>query len=120
MKMNSPRINTTIKRFSLLVIMLSTAIIASLIVSGKAYADLSPGEQRFGDAVAAPLCEFLDSSGINEASLTKAVEIIYRNTPANVDVSDSVDIINYAVYNYCPNHWDNLVAFGEGARSQGA
>lgn len=119
--MNSPRINATVKRFSILVILISAGIIASLIVSGKAWADgyLSPQEQRFGDAVAGYVCEYIDSVGVSEASMSAAMRIIYQNTPANMDMSDAVDIINYSVQNYCFEHWDKLVAFGEGARSQG-
>ncbi len=32
-------------------------------------------------------------------------------------MTDAVDIINYVVSSYCPQHWPALVAFGEGFRS---
>jgi hypothetical protein len=119
--MNSPRINTTIKRFSILVIMISATIIASLIVSGKAYADgyLSPSEESFGDSISGPLCKYIDRSGINEGSMTEAMRIIYTHTPAHMDVGDAVDIINYVVYTYCEEHWNSLVAFGDSYRGAG-
>lgn len=117
--MNSPRINETIKRFSIVVIMVCAAIIAGLIVAGKASADgyLSPQEERMGDAVSGPLCKFIDQVGVNEFSMTKAVEILYENTPGYMDETDAVDIINYVVQSYCPSHWDDLVAFGDKYRS---
>lgn len=120
--MNSPRINQKIKRISMLIIFFSAAIIAGLIVAGKASADgyLSPQEERFGDAIAGSVCRFIDNVGVNEDSMANAMQIIYNNTPPSMDMSDAVDIINHAVYNYCPQHWDSLVAFGEGARSQHA
>lgn len=117
--MKTPRINQTIKRISMLIILFSMAVIASVIVSGKAHADgyLSQQEARFGDEVAVSLCDYLDSAGVSDASLTTSMKILYRYTPANMDMSDAVDIINYVVQTYCPRHWNALVAFGEGFRS---
>jgi hypothetical protein len=117
--MNSPRINETIKRFSILLILFCSVIIASVIVSGAARADgyLSPQEESFGDGVSGPLCDYLDTVGVNDESMTTSMKILYRHTPANMDMSDAVDIINYVVQNHCPHHWDSLVAFGEGFRS---
>lgn len=34
-----------------------------------------------------------------------------------LQLDDGADVVNYQVYNYCPRHWDNLVAIGEAARS---
>lgn len=119
--MKTPRINQTIKRISMLVILFSMAVIASTIVSGKAHADgyLSPQEERFGDAVAGPLCDYLDTAGISDMSMTTSMKILYRHTPANMDMSDSVDIINYVVDVYCPRHWPDLMAFGDRYRGGG-
>ena len=105
----------------MLVIMISAVVIASVIVSGKAHADgyLSPQEEYFGDAVAGPLCDYLDTAGINEGSMSTSMKIIYRHTPTNMDMSDAVDIINYVVDIYCPRHWNDLVAFGDKYRSNG-
>lgn len=91
---------------------------AALLSSPTANADgyISPQEQRFGDEIAASICQFIDRAGVNARSMAQAIEIIYTNTPANMDMGDAVDIINYSVYNYCPGHWGELVAFGEGAR----
>ena len=33
--------------------------------------------------------------------------------------SDAVDVVNAQVHEYCPRHWDNLVAIGENARGDG-
>lgn len=117
--MKTPRINQTIKRISMLIILISAAVIGGVIVSGNAHADgyLSPQEERFGDAVAGPLCDYLDTAGVSDMSMTTSMKIIYRHTPANMDMSDAVDIINYVVDVYCPRHWDALVAFGDGYRS---
>ena len=103
-----------------LALALPLAITATLLFSAPATADgyLSPQEEAFGDAIAVELCKMIDRIGVNNMSMSEAMEIIYVNTPASMDMSDAVDIINYSVYNYCPGHWDELVAFGEGARSQ--
>lgn len=104
-------------------IFLGALIVALMIVGillaapSKADGYLTPQEEGFGDGVASTLCNYLDSAGVNRNSLYSAMQIIYENTPASMDLTDSVDIINYAVYNYCPGHWNELVAFGEGARS---
>ena len=54
---------------------------------------------------------------IPSVSMMAAMTVLYRNTPQDMDMTDAVDIINYSVYNYCPEYWPQLVAFGEGARS---
>lgn len=95
-------------------------MIAGVLFAGRANADggsLTPQEEAFGDQISSSLCKYLDSAGVNRDSMYTAMGIIYRNTPQDMDLTDSVDIINYAVYNYCPTHWDELVAFGEGART---
>lgn len=100
------------------------AIIVLLMVAGvllaapsKADGYLSPQEERFGDEVAGSVCNFIDNVGVTAYTLSEAMKIIYINTPSYMDMSDAVDIINYSVYNYCPEHWDKLVAFGEGVRA---
>lgn len=103
-----------------LTLALPSAIAAALLSSAPASADgyLTPQEEHFGDAVAESVCGYIDNVGVNATSMAEAIKIIYTNTPANMDMTDAVDIINYSVYTYCPGHWDELVAFGEGARSQ--
>jgi hypothetical protein len=88
-----------------------------LASTAKADGDITAQEEAFGDQISSSLCEYLDSAGVNRDSMYTAMKIIYQNTPQNMDLTDSVDIINYAVYNYCPRHWGELVAFGEGART---
>lgn len=116
--MKTPMINHQIKLISILLIILSAIAVASAAVV-RADGILTAQEQDFGDAIAGHLCTFIDRAGVSEQSMADAITIIYRNTPVNMDMSDAVDIINYSVSNYCPEHWDELVAFGEGARSQG-
>jgi hypothetical protein len=87
-----------------------------LAVPSKADGNLTPQEENLGDQISSSLCEYLDSAGVNRESMYEAMKIIYENTPSSIDLTDSVDIINYAVYSYCPRHWSELVAFGEGAR----
>lgn len=111
----TPQNNRTIKRISILVI-LGAAIAASSTAIARADGNLTAQEQRFGDAIAGSLCSYIDTAGVTTSSMTEAMRIIYRNTPANVDVSDTVDIINYVVSTYCPNHWRELVSFGDAYR----
>lgn len=94
------------------------ATAAALLFSAPASADgyLTPQEQHFGDEIADSVCRFIDRLGVNAVSMEQAVEIIYTHTPASMDMTDAADIINYSVYTYCPEHWGELVAFGEGAR----
>lgn len=114
-------IRDTIRGIILGVLILALMIVGVLLASGVARADgtLTPQEEVVGDRIGATLCEYLDNNGVNRDSLYGAMQVIYRNTPTNMDLTDSVDIINYAVYTYCPGHWPELVAFGEGARSGG-
>lgn len=109
--MRTPQVNLFIKRISLLIIMISAAVIAA---TGIARADgtLTAGEERFGDEIAVPLCDYIDTAGVTEQSMMTSMKIIYRHTPGYMDMSDAVDIINYVVENYCPSHWNDLVAFG--------
>ena len=97
--------------------LITLLMVAGVLLASEAKADgsLTPQEEAFGDQVSTALCDYLDSAGVGRDSMYTAMKIIYRNTPDNIDLTDSVDIINYAVYNYCPQHWAELVAFGEGA-----
>jgi hypothetical protein len=96
----------------------SAAIIAAVIVSGRAWADnyLTPGEEQLGDSLSTTMCRYFDNNGITRSSLTTAFDAIYPS-PVIANGGDVADVINYTVYNYCPRHWDSLVSFGEGARS---
>lgn len=114
--MKTPMINSTIKKISMLVILICAAIIASTAVA-RADGILTAEEQRFGDYVSDSLCDYIDATGVNGSSMSEALEIIYVNTPTNMDMTDAADIINYVVSNYCPRHWPALAAFGEGVRS---
>jgi len=113
--MKTPRINSTIKKFSLLIIVVSTTIMTA---TGIARADgiLTDTEQAIGDDTGVSLCEYLDVAGVNNTSITKVIEIFHKNIPA-MSGDNIADVVNYAVTNYCPRHWDSLVAFGEGYRS---
>lgn len=111
----SPQTNKNIKRISIAIIVLSASLFGGTAVA-RADGILTPYEERYGDRVAASLCEYIDAAGVTTESMTEAMRIIYTNTPANIDMSDAVDIINYAVQTYCPSNWDDLVAFGEGFR----
>lgn len=113
--MKTPRINNTIKRVSLIVILLAAAVIASTAIA-RADGYLSPQEEYFADAISDDLCGYLDVAGVNEKSLTTIVYIIVDAAPY-FDGGDAADIVNYVVDGYCPWHWDALVAFGEGYRA---
>jgi hypothetical protein len=112
----TPTINRTIKRTAG-AIFLATTVAVSVAAVARADGILTAEEKRFGDTVAGALCDYLDQLGVNEDSMYNSVKIIYQHTPNYMDTTDAADIINYAVYNYCPNHWSELVAFGAGARS---
>lgn len=94
--------------------LLATAFLFSPTASADGY--ISPQEQNVGDAIAESVCSYIDRVGVNAKSMFDAMKIIYTNTPASMNMTDAVDIINYSVYTYCPEHWAELVAFGEGAR----
>lgn len=111
----TPQTNTTIKRFALLVIF-GAMVACSGTAIARADGVLTDQEKRFGDGISTALCDYLDTAGVNNTSMTKSIEIIYTHTPSYMDMTDAADIINYVVYNYCPSHWSELVAFGEGAR----
>ena len=100
-------------------VLITLLMIAGVLLASPSKADgiLTSEEKTYGDAVATSLCGYLDTAGVNRESLYASVKIIYQHTSRNVDLTDAVDIINYAVENYCPQHWDELVAFGEGART---
>lgn len=94
-------------------------MVVGVLLASPSRADgiVTADEEAVGDAVASTLCEYLDNNGVNRASMMAAMTVLYRNTPQDMDMTDAVDIINYSVYNYCPEYWPQLVAFGEGARS---
>lgn len=104
-------------------ILIGVAIVVFMVIGvllaspSKADGILTAQEQAFGDAVADTLCEYIDQAGVNQRSMSSAMKTIYEHTPNSMDLSDAVDIINYSVGTYCPGHWSELVAFGEGARS---
>jgi hypothetical protein len=113
--MKTPRINQTIQRISILVILVSIAIIASS--AGRANADgyMTPGEESLAVEVSGDLCAYLDKNGVNTSSLGTVFGAIYPR-PEISDYGDVADVVNYTVYNYCPEFWPQLVAYGEGAR----
>lgn len=114
--MFGPRSNTVLKKFSLLVIIVCAAIITA---TGVARADgyLTDQEEFIGNEIADVFCDYINTAGVTDNSTSEAMRIIYTNTPPSMDMSDAVDIINYVVSSYCPQHWPALVAFGEGFRS---
>ena len=114
--MFGPRSNSILKRFALLVIVVCATIITA---TGVARADgyLTNQEKFVGDEISGVFCDYIDSAGVTDISMPEAMRIIYTNTPPSMDMSDAVDIINYVVSSYRPQHWPALVAFGEGVRS---
>jgi hypothetical protein len=115
--MKTPRINESIRRTSILVILVSIVIIASSVLAGKASADgyMTPGEESLASEMSGDLCAYLDRNGVNTSSLGTVFEAIYPR-PEISDYGDVADVVNYAVYNFCPKFWPQLVAYGEGAR----
>lgn len=111
----TPKFNLTIKRISMLIILFSAALIAATGIA-RADGNLTLQEQHFGDSIAGSLCSYIDSAGVTTSSMTRAMQIIYDNTGSQVDMSDTVDIINYVVSTYCPDHWRELVTFGDAYR----
>lgn len=93
------------------------AVTAALCLAPAAHADnvLTTTEQQFADGTWQATCRYLDATGVNRASMTELIKVMYPHAPG--DLGDTVDIINYTVSTYCPRHWPALVAFGEGARA---
>lgn len=86
--------------------------------AGIAHADgyLTPGEQAVGDAIANDLCEYIDVSGVTTASMSRVFDIIYPMREI-ADGGDVADVVNYSVSTYCPDHWSELVSFGDAMRN---
>lgn len=86
--------------------------------AGFAHADgtLSAGEEIVGDQMSGAICEFIDDQGVNTSSLMDVFTVVYQQREVRTP-GDAADVVNYVVYNYCPRHWKEIVAFGEGARS---
>lgn len=99
--------------------MVASAFIAvgMLAGAGIAHADgyLTPGEQSLGDAMGDGICNYIDTNGVTTSSLTAMFNVIYPQ-PEIANGGDVADVINYAVDNYCPEHWRELVSFGSAAR----
>ena len=84
---------------------------------GPGTGDLTSSELALAEGISGDLCLFIDQHGVSTPTMTALVQTIYRS-PLVPTYEDSVEIINYDVYNYCPRFWPQLVSFGEGARSQ--
>ena len=91
-------------------------IAASSTAIARADGVLSPYEEQLGDGIAVSMCDLLDTTGVTEDSMTVIVGIIVAK--AGLSPSNSVDVVNYAVKNYCPEWWPSLVAFGKMHRGE--
>jgi hypothetical protein len=117
-RIKTPRINQTIRRISGISILASSLILTGLAIAGRASADgyVTPGEENVANAISGDLCAYLNRNGVNTSSLGTVFAAIYPK-PEISDYGDVADVVNYAVYNYCPEFWPQLVAYGEGARA---
>lgn len=99
----------------------STAIAAAAFAAPAAHADglLSRGEQALGDSMADEICDYLDSEGVTNASMTNLFNIVYEQREVRTP-SNAVHVINYVVHDYCPGLWRELAAFGNGVRAANA
>lgn len=90
----------------------------ALATSAPAHADgyLTPGEEDLGDALSTSACSYIDTNGVTTRTMTTMFNAIY---PERVIASggDVADVINYIVANYCPQHWKELVSFGDALRN---
>jgi hypothetical protein len=100
-------------------------IIAALLFAplflgaGTAHADdLSFPEEALADSIGEAVCEFIDDQGVNTASMMDLFTVVYRQQAIRTP-DDAADVVNYIIYTYCPDHWKELVAFGEGVRAGG-
>jgi hypothetical protein len=101
--------------------LLSGILVAAGLLAGSAgvaHADgtLSSGEELVGDQMSGAICEFIDDQGVNTSSMMDLFTVVYQQRAVHTP-DDAADVINYVVYVYCHDHWKELVAFGEGARS---
>lgn len=111
----TPRKNQQIKRFALLIIF-GALVAAGSTAIARADGYLTPGEEQLGDAIGPSLCEYIEANGVTTQSMYRVFDIIYPSREI-ADVSDVADVINYSVYNYCPEFWRELTAYGNGVRS---
>lgn len=97
-------------------IVLAAGLLAGSAGIAQADGTLSAGEELVGDQMSDAVCEFIDEQGVNTSSMMDLFTVIYQQREVRTP-GDAADVINYVVYVYCPSHWKELVAFGEGARS---
>lgn len=95
---------------------LTVAVMVCLgVVSAPAAAAdgvLSDEEQLFADLYYPAVCDTLD----DYPSISGVVGVVQGITKEGFHMTDSVDIVNYAVSSYCPRHWRLLVATGQAAK----
>lgn len=81
----------------------------------RADGDLSAYEKYIGDEVHVSLCRLLDIGGTNDETLATIITILHDKGELAWD--DTPDVVNYVVQEYCPRHWDDLVAVGNRYRA---
>ena len=112
----SPRINHSIKRIAT-AIFLSVVIGVSAAAVARADGYLTDAERHIGDELGSSICQFFSALGVNTYSMSKAIRIIYVNTPSYMDETDAQDIIQYAVLNYCPATYPAIDRFINGVNN---
>lgn len=100
-----------------IIVAVVAATSALLLSPGVANADgyYTPGEKAVAAAMSDAICGYIDSHGVTMSSMTTVMRAVYQQDEV-ASYGDAVDVINYAVENYCPRHWQELVSFGEGIR----
>lgn len=113
--MKTPMKNTTIKRIAMLIILGALGMAGATAIA-RADGYLTPGEEAVGDSVSTGLCQHIAANGVTTNSMSIVFDAIYP-LPQIANGGDVADVINYVVSTYCPEHWRELVSFGDGFRN---
>ncbi len=94
--MFGPRSNSILKRFALLVIVVCATIITA---TGVARADgyLTNQEKFVGDEISGVFCDYIDSAGVTDASMSEAVRKADRAARRNAMQRADYDSANVRV-----------------------
>jgi len=111
-------ITTRKVRQVLLSILVGALIGGGLMWLGIARAHADPGtlttmEQMDGDRYHTVYCNVLDQYPTEDA----VVAVVRSVMSDGFDMGSAVDVVNYTVYTYCPQHWQLLVNIGNKYRT---
>lgn len=102
--------------------MLVCVMVVGIIMSGKAFALPDDDVVAIGtdswQATCGTFDELFNGSVFNDGAVATSV-LQAVSEEYGITLLDAADVVNWQVYYFCDEHWDNLVAVGEDARSAG-